>query len=352
MSSAPVFTITYWGVTGTFASPLRPPQVTEKIVESIARLVELDRLAGLRPGPELRAQIERLLEADLPFPTRSSYGGNTTCVEVRTADELFILDCGSGFRELGYSLERRWAKEGAQARRRAHVLMTHAHMDHTFATPFFSPYYNRENSFTIWGPQLTLDSLAAVLDPRSSLSQVYFPPTYDEMKALHDFRPLTPGADFCLGRTRITTFGLNHPGGAMAYRFDCDGRSFVFATDHEHMEVPDRRLAEFARGADLFYTEGQYTAAEYAGEMGIGSDRPASRKGWGHSPIEACVATAVEAGVRALHVGHREPRRTDDEIAKLEASLRRLYAAELAHRGIQPLGGEPIVPYEGLTLEI
>ncbi len=33
------------------------------------------------------------------------YGGNTSCVEVRFADSLYIFDCGTGFRTLGQQLE-------------------------------------------------------------------------------------------------------------------------------------------------------------------------------------------------------------------------------------------------------
>jgi phosphoribosyl 1,2-cyclic phosphodiesterase len=40
-----------------------------------------------------------------PGPTTLRYGGNTSCVEVRTADgTLIVLDCGTGAHELGQSL--------------------------------------------------------------------------------------------------------------------------------------------------------------------------------------------------------------------------------------------------------
>ncbi len=128
------------------------------------------------------------------------------------------------------------------------------------------------------------------------------------MKALEDFRPIQPGADFHIGATRISTYALCHPGGCLAYRLENAGHVYVFATDHEHVEVPDRGLAAFARGADVLYTEGQYTLAEYEGRDSVGGNPPLVRVGWGHSTIEACVATAVAAEVRELHLGHRDPR--------------------------------------------
>ncbi len=109
MAQEPVFTITYWGVTGTLTAPLRPPEVTDKLVGAIKHLVEQGRLADLCPGPELEATIRRRVQEELPFHLGSSYGGNTTCVEVQTPDALLILDCGSGFRELGLALQARLA---------------------------------------------------------------------------------------------------------------------------------------------------------------------------------------------------------------------------------------------------
>ena len=40
-----------------------------------------------------------------PGPRTVRYGGNCSCVEVRTrSGELFIIDAGTGIRELGLSL--------------------------------------------------------------------------------------------------------------------------------------------------------------------------------------------------------------------------------------------------------
>jgi phosphoribosyl 1,2-cyclic phosphodiesterase len=347
----PVFTITYWGVTGTLSAPLRAAEVTDKVESAIRHLAEQGQLADLKPGPDLDAAVRRAVEA-LPFHLRSSYGGNTTCVEVQTPDSLLIFDCGSGYRELGVSLEARWRAAGAAAVRKADVLVTHAHMDHTFATPYFVPYYNPANSFIVWGTQVVIDSLAAVLNPMSRLSQVYFPPTYDQMTAIKEFRPLLHGQEFRIGATNIRTYALNHPGGCLAFRLEHAGRIFVFATDHEQKQVPDTGLADFARGADLLYTEGQYTQDEYDGRVGVCGDPPFPRHGWGHSPIEACVITAIAAGVKTLHVGHRDPRRSDNQLAELDAFTRRFAEEELRRAG-KPAGScQALIPYEGQTVRV
>lgn len=349
MSTEPVFTITYWGTTGTLSAPLRPIQVTEKLIHGIEILANEGRLANLTPGPDLRQRIEEEV-AKLPMNVRASYGGNTTCVELQTPDSLLIIDCGSGFRELGLELARRWNVPGYQGSRSAHVLVTHPHLDHTMATAFFAPHYNPKNHFTIWGTNKVLKSMSAVLSPDKEMSSVYFPPTYDMLQAIKKTEEIKAGDTWSIGSTTIRTAALNHPGGCLAFRFENAGRTFVFATDHEQKEVPDPTLLNFARGADLLYTEGQYTLAEYEGREVIPGEAVAlSRKGWGHSPVEWCARTAVAAGVKKLHIGHHDPARRDDHLEQIEKSCQHL-ARELTPEG-QPVC-EIEVPYEGQTFQL
>jgi phosphoribosyl 1,2-cyclic phosphodiesterase len=350
--SDPVFTLTYWGVTGTLTSPLLPCEVQDKLIDSLCLLIANRRLENLSGSPDLRAAVTEIVRTEVPFHLRSTYGGNTTCIEVRTPDELLIFDCGSGFRELGYSLLERWRQAGPAARHSAHILISHAHMDHTYGTPFFLPYYQEDCSFDLYALQLVIDSLTAVLSPESALSRLYFPPTYSEMKAPISYHPLTAGSEFRLGSTRVRTYDLSHPGESLAFRIENAGRAIVIATDHEHPESPDPGLAQFARGADLLYIDGQYLYTEYEGAHGIGQDPPLSRIGWGHSPMEACVKTAVEAGAAILHVGHRDPRRGDAELAEVEKYLQDLTTEELKRTNRAPDSCRAAVPYEGMQIAI
>src|SRR5262249_37585815 len=153
-----------------------------------------------------------------------------------------------------------------------------------------------------------------------------------------------------LGGTRVGTLALRHPGGCLGYRVDCGGRAFVFATDHEPTTAPDPALADFARGADLLYLDGQFTDAEYRGLDGLGGEPPQSREGWGHGTVETCVTTAVAAGVRRLHVGHREPKRADADLAHLEEYLHGQLAQALRQAGRAEDACAACLAYEGLSV--
>ena len=57
------------------------------------------------------------------------YGGNTSCVSVSIADQILVLDAGSGVRLLGQELTK--------AVREIYFVLTHLHRDHVEGFPFF-----------------------------------------------------------------------------------------------------------------------------------------------------------------------------------------------------------------------
>jgi phosphoribosyl 1,2-cyclic phosphodiesterase len=327
------FRVRYWGATGTLARTLLPGEITDKLAAAIRHLLDDQVLIEIVRSRADVPTIRRYLESSLPVQLRSSYLGNSTCIEIETPGELIVVDCGTGFRDLGYDLERRWSAPGYAGNRQADILITHPHIDHILAIPFVGSFYDPRNHFTIWAPQSVLDSLDAIFRDRSPLAKVYVPTGYSEMSGIKQLRAIRPGDDFSIGQTRVSAYALNHPGGCVAYRLDRNGRRVVVATDHEHEEIPDRGLAAFARNADLLYADAQYLAEEYSGQVAIGAGAARSHVGWGHSTIDAAVATAVEAEVRTLHLGHHEPRRTDLELHGIECVAQRLLRDRLIAAG-------------------
>jgi phosphoribosyl 1,2-cyclic phosphodiesterase len=352
MLECPAFRIRYWGVTGTFARPLLPGELTDKIVQSMQHVSQQGLLENIGRHAADAEAIRQFVLQHVPSWLHSTAGGNTSCAELQTPDALIIVDAGSGFRELGIDLNRRWNAPDYEGPRAAHLLLTHAHMDHTFAAPVFDPFYDPRNHFRICGPQHALNSLHALLSPQSQFRTIYFPLTYEELAGIKGFQEIEAGDDFQIGGTRVTTYALHHPGGCVAYRFDRDGRSVVFASDHEHRHVPDAGLAAFAQGADLMYADGQYLQAEYEGRQGMGGQPPISRKGWGHSTVEAAIATALAAGVQHLHLGHHDPKRSDEHLDQLEQYARNVGRALLVEQGKPADACQVTLARESQTLEI
>src|SRR5436305_15061753 len=71
------------------------------------------------------------------------YGGNTSCVEVRINGQIYIFDCGTGFRNLGKQL----LKEYQDRPIHAHIFLSHFHWDHIQGIPFFTALYSNSAYF-------------------------------------------------------------------------------------------------------------------------------------------------------------------------------------------------------------
>ena len=275
-----------------------------------------------------------------PGPLTVRYGGNTPCVEVRTADGwLIILDAGTGIRELGRSLIER--ANGAPIR--GDIFLTHAHWDHIQGIPFFAPIFQRGNHFKIWGSKTLETNIDKVV--RDQMSPVVFPVTFEELDATIDFHTLSDGERSEGNGYEVTAFDVRHPGGALGYRFSPAGTkkgSLIYVSDNE-LGTTDKygpsgewrgRLVEFARGAKVLIHDTTYTTEEYD-----------HHRGWGHSTYRDGVELALEAGVGTLVLFHHEPRRTDDEVDRRAEECRAL----VAERG----GALKVVAAaEGLTMVV
>ena len=75
-----------------------------------------------------------------------SYGGNTSCVEVRlSSGHALVLDAGTGMRPLGVAMPQDMPVE-------LHIMLTHLHLDHLQGLGFFRPLFSPGLEIHIWGP--------------------------------------------------------------------------------------------------------------------------------------------------------------------------------------------------------
>ena len=259
-----------------------------------------------------------------PGPHTQRYGGNTPCLEMRCGDELLIFDMGTGARALGEALL-------ADSRtRRASLFLTHYHYDHLQGMPFFTPLFAPHFSFTLYGARREGRSVKEVL--KGQMVPPYFPVTLEQVaRAELLYRDVCAGQSLELGPATVSALDLNHPGGNLGYRVECDGRVVVYATDVEHDGAMDAKLVEFARDADVLIIDAMYTEEEYRGVNG------GSKVGWGHSTWESAVKTADAAGVRQLVLFHHDPTRDDAQMDALVASVRERRPEAIAAREMETL---------------
>ncbi len=323
----PALMVKYWGVTGSFSDPWRPENTRDWLVRVLLTLRDRGALTALADKSHSPTRIEELLQANLNPELLAGPRRQTTCIEIRNSSAIFLIDAGSGLQDHTFhSPLPSWAASPAAC----HLLFTHGHWDHLLGLPFYSGFFTANPRFTVWGAERVLALLRMMFERDSALGETLIPTNFEHLRGLGELRPLAENESHEIAGVTISTLGLNHPAGSLAYRFEYQGRSIVIATDHEQDSSPaPAALIEFARGADLLYLDAQYKQDEYQGQVGIASEPPQARRGWGHSTIETAVAAGITAGVKQLHLGHHDPRRSESELEHLEKFAKTLGAEHL-----------------------
>jgi len=259
-----------------------------------------------------------------PGPQTVRYGGNTTCIEVRTdTNALIILDAGTGIFALAQALL-------AELPLTANVLITHSHWDHIQGLPLFTPNFIPGNTLRLHGGFDPVAGRGIEHVMAVQLQYSYFPVREAEMKAHIEYLTVMPNEAFALDSAQVTPCLLNHPVVNLGYRIDCQGKAVFFTGDHEppyniyapedegyaeyqsFVDEKNRAIVQALQGIDVLIADCSYTDAEYA-----------SKKGWGHGTFGSSIALAKAVGAKVLYCTHHEPTRSDDA---LEARLPRRYS--------------------------
>jgi phosphoribosyl 1,2-cyclic phosphodiesterase len=242
-------------------------------------------------------------------PEYNKYGGDTTCLEIRTQnDEVIIVDAGSGIRRLGNQL----IEEGKY---HYHLIFTHSHLDHILGFPFFKPIYHRNVTIHLMGCPTTQGNIRKLLS--KAMSAPLFPIQFDALQATIDY-DVECRFDFRIDSMEIFPINLNHPNGGMGYKFVEDGKSFVFLTDNElgsrHRNGRSfEAYADFSKDADLLIHDSEYTRDEYG-----------MTKGWGHSTYTEALDLAQKSHVKAFGLFHHNQNRGDKDLDMIVEECRSL----------------------------
>jgi len=279
-----------------------------------------------------------------PGAQTNKYGGNTTCIEVRTAnDDLIILDAGTGIHQLMQTLLPKMPID-------AHILITHTHWDHIHGLPFCPPIYIPGNKLTIYGAQDLKTGEGIERTLKVQMQHSFFPIAESELKADVRYKTVKVGEKFTIANATITPVLLNHPVINFGYRIDGDGKSLFFTGDYEQqvniyapedkeylefeqmIEVYVDSLVEVIRDVDVLIIDSSFTEQEYK-----------HKKNWGHGTYTAAIKLAKKSGAKKLFFTHHEPTRTD-------AALDAIYVELLKNN--QDLACELFIAQEGLEVEL
>jgi len=252
------------------------------------------------------------------------YGGNTSCVEVRIDDTLFVCDGGTGLRELGIDLQSR------TDRVTAHLFFSHTHWDHIQGFPFFTPAYAPSSALHVYDVKKNDNRIQRLL--LGQMQSEYFPVGFRDLGAKIEFTDLDAGQKPIDGVV-VSHLEQTHPGRSFAYSFSKGGQKAVYATDSEldlrilNRDEADRDpeklrklpddVVRFVADADLLIADGQYTDEEYPKKVG-----------WGHARATTVVDLALQAGVRQLAIYHHDPMHSDEFVdSTIEACRERVARA-------------------------
>ncbi|MDP3699647.1 MAG: MBL fold metallo-hydrolase [Hylemonella sp.] len=280
-----------------------------------------------------------------PGPHTVRYGGNTTCIEVRTDNnELIILDAGTGIFPLSQTLL-------AELPVQANVFISHSHWDHIQGLPFFIPNFIPGNVLRLHGAYDPVSGQGVEQVMSVQLQYSYFPVREAEMKGSIEYVTLMPEQSIQVGSATITPYLLNHPVINFGYRIEAGGKSVFFTGDHEppyniyspqdpeyaeYQSFVDEKQAAIVRGmqgVDVLIADTSYTAQEYPAKVG-----------WGHGTFASSIQYAVQAGAKVLYCTHHEPTRSDD-------ALETVFAQALAANPVPPDGPNIRLASEGHSYE-
>jgi phosphoribosyl 1,2-cyclic phosphodiesterase len=285
-----------------------------------------------------------------PGPRTVRYGGNTTCIEVRSSDgTLIVLDAGTGLYPLAQDLMARRALEGEV---RANIFITHSHWDHIHGLPFFIPLFVKGSRICLHGAHDPATGKGIEHVMAVQLQNSYFPVGEEKMDATIAYETLGVGQPHHIGGTRIDNVVMNHPVINLGYRISCKGKSLFFTGDHEPFSNPhpaghpeyaalEREIARRQHeidtamaGVDALIVDCSYTIEEYP-----------ARHGWGHGTFDAALEMALRVGARTLYCTHHEPTRSDDELEAVFAQALSRFEGRLGSLQV-------VLAYEGLEVEL
>jgi ribonuclease BN (tRNA processing enzyme) len=244
-----------------------------------------------------------------------------------------VFDLGTGARLLGQKLVE-------EAVDRIYVVLSHTHIDHIYALPYFDPVFSPNARVHIGVPADSAGEARARIG--KYLNGLLHPLRLDDLGARLKFYGVPAGQTLEVGPYTVETLRLLHPGGTMGYRASLGSGSICYLTDTGPLARPDegiiagmeptsmeQDLIHLVRDADVLVMDATFDQDEYFEKMN-----------WGHSYPEYIVAIAERANVKRVALFHHNPDATDDDLDVVSARWKDHTAPEV------------VVAKEGMVMDL
>jgi ribonuclease BN (tRNA processing enzyme) len=247
-----------------------------------------------------------MLEAALeqaPQSLSSIWGGNTTCVEVKSdlAPMPLFLDAGTGFTQAGMDPNCALTKaDFAKGTGKVAIFLSHTHWDHIIGLITVEQIF-KGNEVHFYGVHKNLSERIKTL-----FIQEHFPVPFHVVEPNFKFHQIPLNTPIQFGGLNINHFAQSHPGGSFAYRITEGKSSMVFATDTELKNTEQPHMtpgSNLYSNSDVLIVDAQFSPEEFP-----------SRQGYGHSQIYMAVDFAVREKTKHLYLFHQSPYYSDKEI--------------------------------------
>lgn len=272
--------------------------VPHRVQQIVRNVWEFGQKKGIKDWAKLEVEL-----AKQPRSFYQIYGGNTTCVELKSdkAPMPTFFDAGTGLTAAGIdpfsSLSH---PDFLTGKGKAAIFFSHTHWDHILGLITLEQLY-KGNEFHFYSVHKNLSARIANL-----FLEEHFPVPYRILEPRLKYIQIALGEPITYGGLTIHHIPQSHPGGSFAYRVYDGKKTFVFATDTElknidppHM-IPGKNLYS---NADVLILDTQFSLEDYK-----------TREGYGHADLFSGVDFAVRENAKRLFLFHQSPYYDDQQI--------------------------------------
>ena len=244
----------------------------------------------------------------IPFANAGRiYGGNTSCIVIKSFGQELVFDAGSGIYGYSNDLIKIFGPSFASMDR-IHILLSHLHLDHIVGLGVFSPIWRgaHVNIYTVCRAEGSGRSL------RDQVLSIFSPPYWPRaMNELSNVKVLEIKEDqsFQVGVFTITPFLAHHTDRTVSFCVFDGEKRILHLLDSEYSsstQIDNESHSKYYMNADLVVFDACYMPHDYP-----------KYAGWGHSTVEHGVRFAKRWGVKQMLFSHFAQQYSDGEIAGL-----------------------------------